>query len=395
MLKNSNEKNKDRLKTLATLEKSYTIPGFSKLIAKYRTCKLLVPKLLFTKALREDPPQWLKDNEYVTIFNDKNNTHNPGKVWNEVIVATEGCERLLSLTMNDKKIKELLSGFDSAMDLFMNKKKEREASQNNTNEQSKPSRAVPETDERSSEDENGDNDFASSSSEGEDADGSALIDEDEILKQYEGMLVASDEEGEDLTMPSLNPDINYNEVTDEEPSESENDSDISLSDGEEDVPPLKKQKRSQEREDDQSKVKTNLPELMTGYYSGGSDDEISEDEVAAKQASNEPKRKNRRGQRARQKIWEKKYGHNAKHVQRQVEAEKSERERKKQEYEARVAKRAARAQDREATTRKRPSDPKTWEAPAKDAPIHPSWEAKKMAEEKQKGAKFQGKKIVF
>lgn len=65
---------------------------------------------------------------------------------------------------------------------------------------------------------------------------------------------------------------------------------------------------------------------MAGYYSGNDTEEESdednknvkgkkkkrdtaEDRTAREQMSNEPKRKNRRGQRARRKIWEKNTAH--------------------------------------------------------------------------------------
>lgn len=57
-----------------------------------------------------------------------------------------------------------------------------------------------------------------------------------------------------------------------------------------------------------------LPSLsLAGYYSGS--DSASEGEPEDLSAEFAPQRKNRRGQRARQAIWEKKYGREAKHVQ--------------------------------------------------------------------------------
>ncbi|ODV91655.1 hypothetical protein CANCADRAFT_226 [Tortispora caseinolytica NRRL Y-17796] len=59
---------------------------------------------------------------------------------------------------------------------------------------------------------------------------------------------------------------------------------------------------------------SNLPELATGYYSGSDASDIEMEE-----APEEPKKKNRMGQRARRELWEKKYGKNANHLKNQKE----------------------------------------------------------------------------
>ena len=58
-----------------------------------------------------------------------------------------------------------------------------------------------------------------------------------------------------------------------------------------------------------------------GYISGGSEEPLSDVEE-------KPQRKNRRSQRARRAIWEKKYGKNANHVKKRKEEEKAERDAK-------------------------------------------------------------------
>ncbi|KAF9483438.1 Bud-site selection protein [Pholiota conissans] len=62
---------------------------------------------------------------------------------------------------------------------------------------------------------------------------------------------------------------------------------------------------------------TFLPSLSVGFVRGGSDDSDFSDTEGA--AADIPK-KNRRGQRARQAIWEKKFGRNANHKKKEAEA---------------------------------------------------------------------------
>ncbi|CAB11709.1 Protein bud22 [Schizosaccharomyces pombe] len=126
---------------------------------------------------------------------------------------------------------------------------------------------------------------------------------------------------------------------------------------------------------------TNLPALTAGFLDPvESDDEFVEKEL---EEVDIPKRKNRRGQRARQAIWEKKYGKGANHLIKKATEERSIREERQRKYEERQAKRAAR--ENAFTEHQTPQKPEQ---------LHPSWEAKR----KQKmpsSAAFQGKKIVF
>lgn len=147
-----------------------------------------------------------------------------------------------------------------------------------------------------------------------------------------------------------------------------------------------------------------LPQLATGYFSGESDSDIDNDEVV-KAATTQ--RKNRRGQRARQKIWEQKYGREAKHVKLEHQRYLNEREQKQKEYEERCRRREEKARLQlapsgsnvlpvgERKVRGGTSAPAAPAAPAATPAVHPSWEAKRLAEERQKNAKFSGKKIVF
>ncbi|KAF7314251.1 hypothetical protein MKEN_00897600 [Mycena kentingensis (nom. inval.)] len=154
-----------------------------------------------------------------------------------------------------------------------------------------------------------------------------------------------------------------------------------------------------------------LPSLSVGYIRGSSSE--PEDDIE----DVDPKRKNRRGQRARQAIWEKKYGRGANH--------------KKKEAAEAQAKLQARANRRDAASnsRGRPAtrgngrpwqqqqqqqrgpnpnmDPLGSKAPppakssggaSTSAPaLHPSWAAKRAQKEKAAAGivPSQGKKIVF
>lgn len=133
------------------------------------------------------------------------------------------------------------------------------------------------------------------------------------------------------------------------------------------------------------KKKVVLPLLATGYFSGGSDDESDVDNDQVVKAATTV-RKNRRGQRARQKIWEMKYGKNAVHVQKEQQRAASEREQRQLEFEERQRKREAKAKAAAV-----PAGEKKKHVPTE---MHPSWQAKKLEEERA-NAKFQGKKITF
>jgi hypothetical protein len=243
------------------------------------------------------------------------------------------------------------------------------------------------------------------------ADGEHIeLDDDAYEKLYEGykdqLAASSDEEDEEDEL-ALNPAVDYNEITDDEVSDDdEAESDPDLGDSEdENVKEIsakeKDHKRSIEEDDffasEPSSKKTKLgmkdiqlPILATGYYSGGESDEDERDDAIVKDIT-EP-RKNRRGQRARQKIWEKKYGKTAKHKVKEHQRELSDRERLRAEYEVRKTKREAK--ERVWREREAEKEAKRKVAEEKSHTLHPSWEAKLKQQESLK-AKFSGKKITF
>jgi hypothetical protein len=150
---------------------------------------------------------------------------------------------------------------------------------------------------------------------------------------------------------------------------------------------------------------TFLPTLMGGYISGSE---------SASDIDEPPKK--RRGQRARQAIWEKKYGASAKHLQKAT-ATKGGRDAgwdvkrgavgSEDQGRGKPWKRGGRLPaggDNRGYSRGREGNAHQEDraAPApkptkkdNEGTLHPSWEARKKAKEQQQGAAFAGKKIVF
>ncbi|GAA5892220.1 hypothetical protein JCM5296_003208 [Sporobolomyces johnsonii] len=185
-------------------------------------------------------------------------------------------------------------------------------------------------------------------------------------------------------------------------------------------PPLKKSKPS--REPAPRKPVTSsafLPSLAGGYISYSDSD--GEDAKWVKDAEKDDKkgqRKNRRGQRARQAIWEKKYGSAAAHVVKAaggkpIPADKLKKKGKKgaavaapandkvEPFDPLHARGGSMNPNAQALGPRKPSKPEG--APAgggakKEEKMHPSWEAKRKAAEALKNSaaiKPQGKKITF
>lgn len=170
---------------------------------------------------------------------------------------------------------------------------------------------------------------------------------------------------------------------------------------------------------------TFLPSLATGYVSFSDDDD--DDARWIRQAEHEDRqqeRKNRPGQRARRALWEKKFGEKAKHV---VKARKQDpkasassslavssnlrgakllehqKEVAMQERAAREAERKRAYQERQQRANGRREGPANANMvqmsdkrakKADSAPVHPSWEAKRKAQEALQAAPA-GKKIKF
>jgi hypothetical protein len=142
---------------------------------------------------------------------------------------------------------------------------------------------------------------------------------------------------------------------------------------------------------------TFLPSLMGGYISGS--ESASDIDVA-------PERRNRRGQRARQAIWEKKFGEKAKHLQAPAKGRDAGWDLKRGAVDANSKpwKRGIRnpldkAKASSGANETELGPPKKEAAPRKrddSGALHPSWEARRLAKAKeQMSAPFQGKKITF
>ncbi|KAL9007964.1 MAG: hypothetical protein Q9173_006862 [Seirophora scorigena] len=159
-----------------------------------------------------------------------------------------------------------------------------------------------------------------------------------------------------------------------------------------------------------TKATTFLPSLALGGYWSGS--EAASDEEGSIQGA---ERKNRRGQRERRLIAEKKFGHNANHLKKQRGGNDRD-----QGWDARKGAQADNGRGKRG--RGRGGKPSFSQAPRfargaasssgansdpvgqrrivkkdkpADGPLHPSWQAAKAAKEQKKVAAFQGKKMVF
>ena len=157
-----------------------------------------------------------------------------------------------------------------------------------------------------------------------------------------------------------------------------------------------------------SKSTTFLPSLSLGGYWSGSEagsDDLGEAEIKP--------RKNRRGQRERRAIWEKKFGANANHIKqgpgprdegwdpkRGATVERT-RERKKERVAHVPNRRERRAHGASAASgansevlRLGSRNMQSRKANMESS-LHPSWEAAKKAKERKQTVGFEGKKVVF
>lgn len=178
-------------------------------------------------------------------------------------------------------------------------------------------------------------------------------------------------------------DSEHSEEEKEEDEDSDDSGAISRS------PSPKRSKRKRVAEDTGPTVgSTFLPSLMGGYISGS--ESASDVDIA-------PPRKNRRGQRARQAIWEKKFKEEAKHLSKPQRDQGWDPKRGAVDGSARTPWKRGIANpfSRSEGNGQEPVFPKKPRTTDNAGPLHPSWEAKKKAEEKQKNVKFEGTKIKF
>ena len=371
--------------------------------------KCITSSILITKDLKSAPPKYIPS-DVCSIITDKSHKSNPSAFFINYCQNNKDVNNYISNLWNSKSIKPLLNEIEWSFKMVRGDltKFERDARKKIIGKdiQSDFDESNNEDGQDDSDDDNvqgnSSNDHTKEVGDDETIDAEEMFDKFAV---YDNLVNDSDEEEQKF---ELDPNVNYNEVTDEESSDLEDDIDVNADNSddssddsffEDDVP----------QETKTSSKEYKLPELVNGYYSGGSDDEddaIDNDKVV-KEATTQ--RKNRRGQRARQKIWAQKYGKEAKHVKKEQANIASERERKRLEYEERCRKRELKAKINSAPTgsntaplaerrpRTDPSDPveKPVETSKPVEKEHPSWVAKRLAEEKQKNARFQGTKIKF
>lgn len=145
-----------------------------------------------------------------------------------------------------------------------------------------------------------------------------------------------------------------------------------------------------------------LPSLHTGFIPAAEDDDWSDAEAdyadTGGKGPAKSQRKNRRGQRERRAIWEKKYGRHANHLKLREKEPRKAREHRGPDRPTKRPKSLHAPPPREPQT-KDPDPPSSSRVqpppPANNAPLHPSWIAKQRAKEAQHAAKPQGTKVVF
>ncbi|KAI1387703.1 Bud-site selection protein [Hypoxylon trugodes] len=231
--------------------------------------------------------------------------------------------------------------------------------------------------------------------------------------------LAVDSKARSLRRAPTADDISISSAESSEPEEE--DLDISESDGSDSesasIPPSKKAKTTKTAKNGPVSAGNSafLPTLMGGYISG-SESEASDLDL-------EPARKNRRGQRARQAIWEKKYKEKAKHLQNQQNAKGRDQGwdmrrgavgdddgsnkpwkkgihnpfDNKHIHPERQQHLQGRDRERNYNSQVREEKPKPKAPPKRDdtGPLHPSWAAAKKAKEEGQKVAFQGRKVVF
>lgn len=234
---------------------------------------------------------------------------------------------------------------------------------------------------------------------GEDEDELDYAQFDDRLASSSGSESEDDDDDDDDTRPEKSTKAKYDPVKDLSLSPTP-----SIADSE--SPPATTVKSSKSRKDSKkTSTTTFLPSLTMGGYWSGTESEAEDDGVAA--AAIEP-RKNRMGQQARRKLWEKKFGQNANHVRKQADSNQRDsgwdmrRGATSQEHRGRDRgqgnRPAVQSRNRGAAPARddRPERPRApFKQQQEEKPMHPSWEAARKAKEKKTQASFQGKKVVF
>ncbi|TPX15463.1 uncharacterized protein E0L32_004443 [Thyridium curvatum] len=245
------------------------------------------------------------------------------------------------------------------------------------------------------------NGFSADDSASEDGDGDVGDDEDmdtdaeeEAIARFDARLASSsDESGAEDGGMDISGSV---EASEGDLSDAESDSSSAV------PPPTKK--ASTTKKAGKTATPTGsafLPSLMGGYVSGS--ESASDVDIA-------PPRKNRRGQRARQAIWEKKFKKEAKHLKDESKGAAWDPKRgavaagESKPWKAGVRTPFHRGKGKEDASNNANMVPLAESSNPKPKPerkaddtgkLHASWEARKKAREAQQNVKFQGKKITF
>lgn len=361
-------------------------PDFIHLLVDSKLAKLITTAILTTKDLRIVPPSYIPDSLRQALI-DKLSPSHPSKFFKDYCQENKHLNNYISSMWNRKEIKQLLNEIEWSFKLVRGNltKAERDSRAKDIGTQS------TQTEEQAESSDSDDNPNSS----------------DRNLKI--SRLAHHQSQDYDSDSENLYDDLIGDSDDDEDEEEDDNTQEKPARKHKDDEDEFFEPEKRAKVDKTESSKKYNLPDMAMGYYSGGSDEESDYDADNDKVVKEVTKqRKNRRGQRARQKIWEQKFGKEAKHVKAELQRVHNEREQKRLEYEERCRKREEKARPSgsnvaplgerkprvegigESTGEK--SGESVKEPPAAD---HPSWEAKRLANEKLKNVKFAGKKITF
>jgi hypothetical protein len=205
----------------------------------------------------------------------------------------------------------------------------------------------------------------------------------------------SDDAVKEAAKPRDSSDDEEDDDEDEDEDDEEYDSDHSSAISRSPSPKRASKRRKAVEDTGPTTGSTFLPSLMGGYISGS--ESASDVDIA-------PPRKNRRGQRARQAIWEKKFKEEAKHLHKPQrdqgwDPKRGAVEGARTPWKRGIANPFGKSADGGAGGKGgaagAPEPPKKPRIADNTGPLHPSWEAKKRVEEKLQNVKFEGKKIKF
>ncbi|KAJ4393792.1 hypothetical protein N0V93_003007 [Gnomoniopsis smithogilvyi] len=397
----------------------------------------LCASLLKIKAVVESPklPEEVKngvpkpeisEEEKSLLHNVTSALYNQPKVREAVEKAVADICRVLHVPVPDKKGK--LKKGDKKAETTARKDPEEQPADRTVDHQEKAEKSAKhgtaktensrpsENDEESDEEETEFNGF--SDDEDDESDEEVEEKEEKVVSRFNDRLGSSDDDEYDTANEELDPmevtDLSASEGSDDEISlvnpgseeeaseeEASSDQDEDEDEDEEDSessavsPPHKTRKEAKKGAPIKVKDSHYLPSLMGGYISG-SESEASDIDVA-------PTRKNRRGQRARQAIAEKKFKDKAKHLAKAKAGRDdgwdlkrgavggNERTPWKKGVRTPLGKKQGHSEDGE----QEPRRPKPPTKKDNEGPLHASWEAKKKAKEAQETAVFQGKRVVF